>query len=95
MSAAAAAARKVAGHVLSAARDPSQQSEHLRREVSAFLTQVRAAQSLCSRTSRVSPRAHYDATRSFSLLSFLVRKYFIPTYSADGDCRNGGKPNPQ
>ncbi|HEX9490326.1 MAG TPA: HAMP domain-containing methyl-accepting chemotaxis protein [Stellaceae bacterium] len=34
---------KVASHVLSAARDLSQQSEHLRQEVSAFLTKVRAA----------------------------------------------------
>ncbi|HKW53803.1 MAG TPA: methyl-accepting chemotaxis protein, partial [Stellaceae bacterium] len=34
---------KVAGHVLSAARDLSQQSEHLRQEVSAFLSKVRAA----------------------------------------------------
>jgi methyl-accepting chemotaxis protein len=34
---------KAAGHVLSAARDLSQQSEHLRQEVSAFLSKVRAA----------------------------------------------------
>jgi methyl-accepting chemotaxis protein len=34
---------KVASHVLSAARDLSQQSEHLRQEVSAFLAKVRAA----------------------------------------------------
>jgi methyl-accepting chemotaxis protein len=34
---------KAASHVLSAARDLSQQSEHLRREVSAFLSKVRAA----------------------------------------------------
>jgi methyl-accepting chemotaxis protein len=34
---------KAAGHVLSAARNLSQQSEHLRQEVSAFLSKVRAA----------------------------------------------------
>jgi hypothetical protein len=34
---------EVAGHVLAAARDLSQHSERLRREVGAFLAKVRAA----------------------------------------------------